>query len=414
MTFANQGLFSSSACSILATSPPSPPHPGMQPCLSHTCPPDLWANYYTPNRCTAVSKHHDSPTFDPTCIWATAPASLAPSTEDLKHIYPSPPPTDSDPKHTVPLPALSEDSPSHAEGTSVCPHSGSLTGPCPPAPLTQDPEGPLTSQPSIQDLPLSPPPSLPMVPHALPEATISCYTLDRDVDARDDADVEPDLADSESQLSSSPDESPPSDLLTPLSPIWDLPLGDDDTRPAGILEVSTHLSRPLVSSPLPRLPAPAVQATEGDRLTLPCGSTATKWDLDSKVESQCGQLRPFILPQDGLAGTRFAMFQALFPSPAFDSLPSDGFLGHSLSRHRCGFRAEFPFHLPARRSLLPTGGTPWIHAATAQAHHNHLVPQSTHPIVPVPVPTLRLLVTKVPSPVSAQRVLYKWVVPQLS
>ncbi len=168
-----------------------------------------------------------------------------------------------------------------------------------------------------------------MVPHALPEATISCYTLDRDVGARDDADVEPDLADSESQLSSSPDESPPSDLLTPLSPIWDLPLGDDDTRPAGILEVSTHLSRPLVSSPLPRLPAPAVQATEGDRLTLPCGSTATKWDLDSKVESQCGQLRPFILPQDGLAGTRFAMFQALFPSPAFDSLPSDGFLGHS-------------------------------------------------------------------------------------
>lgn len=99
-----------------------------------------------------------------------------------------------------------------------------------------------------------------------------------------------------------------------------------------------------------------------------------------------------------------------FPSPETRTFSPSS----PLSRHRCGFRAEFPFHLPARRSLLPTGGTPWIHAATAQVHHNHLVPQSTRPIVPVPVPTLRLLVTKVPSPVSAQRVLYKWVVPRLS
>jgi hypothetical protein len=301
----------------------------MQPCLgTHTWSPDLWSNYYTPNHCTSVSKHHDSPTFDPTCIWAAAPANLTPSTEVLKHIYPSPPPTDSDPKHTVPLPVLSEDSPAHAAGTSPCPHSGPLTLPCTPTPFTPDPEGPLTSHPSIQDLPLSPPPSLPMVPHALPEATTSCCTLDKDVDARVDADVEPDSADSESQSSSSPDEPPPSDLLTPLSPMWDLPLDEDDTRPAGSLEVSTLLSRPLVS-PLPRFPVPGVQALEGDRMTLPYGSNGTVWDLDSKVESHCGQLRPFVMPPDGLASARFTMFQTFFSPPTFDGLQSDGFLGHS-------------------------------------------------------------------------------------
>ena len=354
MTFANDGFFSSPACFILTTSPPSPSQPGMQPCLgAPTWSPDLWAQYYTPNRCTAVSKHHDPPTFDPTCICATAPANLAPSTEDLKHIYPSPPHTDSDPKHTVPLPTLSEDSPSHAEGTSVCPHSGPLTLPCPLTPLTQVSEGPLTSHPSKQDLPLSPPPSLPMVPHALPEATTSCYTLDRVVDAHDDADVEPDTADSESQSSSSPDEPPPSDLLTPLSPMWDLAFDDDDTRPAGILEVSTHLSRSLVPSP-PRLPAPAVQATEGDRMTLPCGSNPTKWDLDSKVESQCGQLRPFVVPPDGLAGARFAMFQSFFPPPAFDGVPSDGFLGHSYPSSRGKLFIDPPSF------LLSETGSPYI------------------------------------------------------
>ena len=324
MTFVNDGFFSSPpTCFILATSPQSPSQPGMQPCLgTHTWSPDLWAHYYTPNRCTAVSKHHDPPTFDPTCIGATAPANLAPSTQDLKHIYPSPPHTDSDPKHTVPLPTLSDDSPSHADGTSACPHSRPLTPPCPPTPLTQLTEGPLTSHPSTQDLPLSPPPSLPMVPHALPEATTSCYTLDRVVDAHGDADVELDTADNESQSSSSPDEPPPSDLLTPLSPMWYLPLDDDDTRPAGILEVSTLLSRPLVSSP-PRLPAPAVQATEGDRMTLPCGSN------HSMVESQCGQLRPFVVPPDGLTGARFTMFQTFLSPPTFDGLPSDGFTGYS-------------------------------------------------------------------------------------
>ncbi|KAH9992827.1 hypothetical protein BJV77DRAFT_1001288 [Russula vinacea] len=323
MTFANDGFLPPPPCFVLATSPPSPSQPGMQPCLgTHTWSPDLWSNYYTPNHCTSPSKHHDSPTFDPTCIWATAPANLAPSAEVLKHIYPSPPPTDSDPKHT--------DTPAHAAGTSPCPHTGPLTLPCTPTPFTPDPERPLTSHPSNQDLPLSPPPSLPMVPHALPEATTSCCTLDKDIDARSDADVEPDSADSESQSSSSssPDEPPPSDLLTPLSPMWDLPLDEDDTRPAGSLEVSTLLSRPLVS-PLPRFPAPGVQATEGDRMTLPYGSNGTVWDLDSKVESHCGQLRPFVMPPDGLSGARFAMFQTFFSPPTFDGLQSDGFLSHS-------------------------------------------------------------------------------------
>ena len=39
-----------------------------------------------------------------------------------------------------------------------------------------------------------------------------------------------------------PDEPPLSDLPTPLSPMWDLPLDDGDTHPAGILEVSALLS----------------------------------------------------------------------------------------------------------------------------------------------------------------------------
>lgn len=192
-----------------------------------------------------------------------------------------------------------------------------------------------------------------MVPHALPEATTSCYTLDRVVGARGDADVESDTADNESQSSSSPDQSPPSDLLTPLSPMWDLPLDDDDTRPAGIQEVSTLLSRPLVSSP-PRLPAPGVQATEGDRMTLPYGSNPTKWDLDSKVESQYGQLRPFVVPPDGVAGARFAMFQTIFPPPAFDGLPSDGFLGHSYPSSRGKLFTDPPSF------LLSETGSPYI------------------------------------------------------
>jgi hypothetical protein len=170
--------------------------------------------------------------------------------------------------------------------------------------------------------------------------------------------------------------------------------------------VSTLLSRPLVSSP-PRLPAPAVQATEGERVTLPCGSN------HSKVEAQCGQLRPFVAPPDGLAGTRFTMFQTFYSPSTFDVISSDGFPGHSyplskgklfidppsfllsetgspyilpgspLSRHCRGFHAEF---LPSltRKNLLPTLGTPWFHATTEQAHHSHMVPQLTCPDVSVP------------------------------
>jgi hypothetical protein len=192
-------------------------------------------------------------------------------------------------------------------------------------------------------------------------------------------------------------EPPTSNLLTPLTPMWYLPLDDDDTRPAGIPEVSTPLSLPLVSSP-PRLPAPVIQATESDRMTPPCGPD------HSNVEAQCGHFLPFVAPPDGLTGARFTMFQPFlsFSPPAFDVLPSDGFPCHSypslggkrfidshlsffprleartfspgspLSRHRRGFHSEFPFHLPARKSLLPTLGTPWFHATTEQAHHNHL------------------------------------------
>ncbi|KAF8483935.1 hypothetical protein DFH94DRAFT_851775 [Russula ochroleuca] len=207
-----------------------------------------------------------------------------------------------------------------------------------------------------------------MVPHATPEATTSSCTLIRDVDARAAADAEPDVADSESQSSSYPDEPPMSDLLSPLSPLspmWDLSLNDDDTRPASIEEVPTLLSRPLVS-PLPRLPAPGLQDTEGDRMTLPSGSDATIRDLDSKVESQCGQIRPFIVPPDGLSSASSAMFQTSFPSPILDGLPSDGFLGHSRQRSEgkrsltgseaCTFSQSSPFSPPLllrRRISLP-------------------------------------------------------------
>ena len=143
-----------------------------------------------------------------------------------------------------------------------------------------------------------------MVPHALTVATTSTYSLDRGV-------------------SSSPDEPPLSDLLSPLSPfspMWDLSLNDDDTRPADILEVSTLLSRPV--SPLSHLAAPGVKETEGDKMTLPSSSNATICDLDSKAESH-------VVPPDGLSGASSAMPQPFFSSRIFDGLPSDDFLGHS-------------------------------------------------------------------------------------
>jgi len=168
-----------------------------------------------------------------------------------------------------------------------------------------------------------------MVPHALPEAITPCCTLPQDEDAHDDADVASDATDRESQSSSSsPDEPPHSDLLTPLPPIWDLPLDDADARPAGTLEVSTLLSRSLVP-PLSRLATSSAQATGGDRMTVPCGTNPSIRDLDS-VESQCGQLRPLVVPSGALASARFSMFHNFLPSSNFDGLPSsDGFLDSS-------------------------------------------------------------------------------------
>ena len=168
-----------------------------------------------------------------------------------------------------------------------------------------------------------------MVPHPLPVApTIS------DTDAHTDIDLdlvlevnstEP-IADGESQ-SSSPDEASSTDLLTPLSPIWDLPLDDADARPAGTLEVSTLMSRSLVS-PLVRYGSLGIQATDGDRLTLSTGSYQSIRDLDPKIESRCGQLCSLVVPPNGLVSARFSMIHTLIP-PNFDGLSTDGSLGHS-------------------------------------------------------------------------------------
>ncbi|KAH9069359.1 hypothetical protein EDB83DRAFT_2518494 [Lactarius deliciosus] len=291
MTFVNDGFVSSSDCFILSTSPSSPSQSSMQP--DHAWPSDLWSSYYTPNRCTCIPKPHDPSTFDPSRIWTLSPAELTP-TEQLKHVYPSPPATDSDPKHTVPLPVLCDDSPSHGAGKSLCSLPSTLPPSSPSTSLAPHSEIPLTSHPSTQHLPLSPPPSLPMVPHPLPGAPRIT-----DADARTDTGLDLDLdlevptsepvTDGDSQSSSSPDESSSTDLLTPLSPIWDFPPDDADARPAGTLEVSTLLSRSLVS-PLVRYGSLGVQAMEGDRMTLSSGSYSSIRDLDPTIESHCGQL----------------------------------------------------------------------------------------------------------------------------
>ena len=165
-----------------------------------------------------------------------------------------------------------------------------------------------------------------MVPQPLPEDTTSYCTLDRDADAHtDDRDVDSDVPDGDSQSSSSPEEPSPTDLLTPLSPIWDLPLDDTDTRPVGTLEVSSLTSRSLVS-PLGTL---RVQTTEGDRMTLSCGFSASARDLDPAMESQCGHLHSLVVSQDGRASARLSMFHTLFSSPNCDGIPFDGISGHS-------------------------------------------------------------------------------------
>ncbi|KAI0255218.1 hypothetical protein BJV78DRAFT_1279426 [Lactifluus subvellereus] len=330
MTLANDGLLLSSDRFILATSPSSQPQSSMHP---HSWPADLWSYYYTPNRCTCTSNTtHDSSTFDQSCVWTPSSANLPPSTEQLKRIYPSPPPTDSDPKHTVPLPALCEDPSPYAAGISArsYPRPLTLPLPCTPAPLTEASEGPLTSHPSSQGLPLSPPPSLPMVPQPLPEDTTSCCTLDtldKDSDAHTD-DRDSDVPDGESQSSSSPEEPPPTDLLTPLSPIWDLSLDDTDPRPVSTLEVSSLTSRSLVS-PLAHHSMLGVQTTEVDRMTLSCGFGASIRDLDPAMESQCGPLRSLVVSPGGRASSRFSMFHTFFSSPNCDGIPFDGLPGHS-------------------------------------------------------------------------------------
>ncbi|KAH9032870.1 hypothetical protein EDB85DRAFT_1163821 [Lactarius pseudohatsudake] len=365
MTFVNDGFVSSSDCFILSTSPSSPSQSSMQP--DHAWPSDLWSSYYTPNHCTCIPKPHDPSTFDPSCIWTLSPAELTP-TEQLKHVYPSPPATDSDPKHTVPLPVLCDDSPSHGAGKFLCSLPSTLPPSSPSTSLAPHSESPLTSHPSTQHLPLSPPPSLPMVPHPLPGAL-------RITDARTDTGLDLDLdlevptsepvTDGDSQSSSSPDESSSTDLLTPLSPIWDFPPDDADARPAGTLEVSTLMSRSLVS-PLVRYGSLGVQAMEGDRMTLSSGSYSSIRDLDPKIESHCGQLCSLVVPPDGRVGSRFTMIHTLFPTS--NGLSSDGSLGHS---------------------QFSSGGKPSVDSHTFNLLLSHTDIPHTLPHLVLPCPRLR-------------------------
>lgn len=167
-----------------------------------------------------------------------------------------------------------------------------------------------------------------MVPHPLPVApTETDVHTDTDLDLDLEVNTNEPVTDADSQSSSSsPDESSPSDLLTPLSPIWDLPLDDTDTRPAGTLEVSTLMSRSLVS-PLVRYGSLGIQATDGDRMALSSGSYPSLRDLDPKIESRCGQLCSLVVPPDGRVNARFSMIHTFFPTPNFDG--PDGSLGHS-------------------------------------------------------------------------------------
>ena len=206
-----------------------------------------------------------------------------------------------------------------------------------------------------------------MVPHPLPVApTIT------DTDARTDTDLDLDLevndaesiADPDSQ-SSSPDESSSTDLFTPLSPIWDLPLEDADSRPTGTLEVSTLMSRSLVS-PLVRYGSLGIQATDGDRMTLTGGSYQSLGDLDSKIESRCGQLCSLVVPPDGLVSARFSMIHTLIPpnidgqpqfsssgKPSIDSRSFDLLLSHADISHTVPHFFPTPLSSLRPRLLLP-------------------------------------------------------------
>jgi hypothetical protein len=328
MTFASDGFVSSPDCFILPTSPSSPSNPACTPIPALTHGPLIsWSSYYTPNRCTCIPKPHDPPRLiHPASGPCPRQGRLLPlnSLNMSIHRLHQPTPIQS----TLSLFLCCAKTPHRmVQVHPPAPLSSTLLPSSPSTTLTQPSESPLTSHTSIQHLPLSPPPSLPMVPHPLPVApTIT------DTDAHTDTDLDLDLevndaepvADPDSQ-SSSPDESASTDLLTPLSPIWDLPLDEDaDVRPAGTLEVSTLMSRSLVS-PLVRYGSLGNQATDGDRMTLASGSYQSLRDLDPKIESRCGQLCSLVVPPDGLVSARFSMVHTLFPPTSMAFLPD----GHS-------------------------------------------------------------------------------------
>ena len=150
--------FSSSACFILARSPPFSSQPSMQSCLgTHSWPPDSRSlgtlSHPKSLYCRTLSKHHDPPTFDPTCICATAPANWHPLLT-TSIIYPSPPLTNSDLNRTAPFLTSSEDSPLHAEDIRL-PLFWPSDLPLSTRPTHARFQGPLTSYQSTQAFRLS-------------------------------------------------------------------------------------------------------------------------------------------------------------------------------------------------------------------------------------------------------------------
>jgi hypothetical protein len=195
-----------------------------------------------------------------------------------------------------------------------------------------------------------------MVPHPLPVApTETDVHTDTDLDPVLEVNTNEPVTDADSQsTSSSPDESSSTDLLTPLSPIWDLPLDDTDTRPASTLEVSTLMSRSLVS-PLVRYGSLGIQATDGDRMALSSGSYQSLRDLDPKIESRCGQLCSLVVPPEGRVNARFSMIHTFFPN--FDG--PDGSLGHTqFSSSGKPSVDSHPFNLLLSHTDLPHLGFP--------------------------------------------------------
>ncbi len=140
-------------------------------------------------------------------------------------------------------------------GTVTSPLSFTSTFSPSPSTLPQHSEGPLTSLP-FQHLPLSPPPSPPMVPHPLPVAATNTNT-----DAHTDTNLD-------------------------LGP-----------RPTGTLELPTLMSQSL-ASPVVRYSS----LTESERMTLSSGPFPSIRDLDPMIESRCGQLCSLVVPPEGRVG----------------------------------------------------------------------------------------------------------------